>query len=133
MIKSRTPTGVIYLRLVILYPFSKGSSVCPYHFVNFLIIILRFRAFCDLIIIILRQDDQEFISCFIVSALQSSLGRVPALSVVTIGSYRKGITNQTCGFISCINRWKSLSPSQDFVDAPSVNSFKHQQMSFFMD
>jgi len=38
----------------------------------------------------------------------------------------------------CVNRWNSLS--QEAVDAPSVNSFKHhldkirhQQMGFFMD
>jgi len=31
------------------------------------------------------------------------LGRMPALPVVTVGSYRKGITNQTFGFTSFLN------------------------------
>ena len=35
--------------------------------------------------------------------LSFSLGRIPALPVVTTGSYRKGITNQTFGFISFLN------------------------------
>jgi len=35
--------------------------------------------------------------------LSVSLGRMPALPVVIIGSYRKGITYQTFGFISFLN------------------------------
>jgi len=35
--------------------------------------------------------------------LRFSLDRMPALPVVTIGSYRKCITNQTFGFISFLD------------------------------